>query len=239
MAVSFTTIPAGDLGAGTSEEQSPAPPPSSRKVPKKNIVGNVYGMLRVISYVGVSGSAGKFLCLCECGQEKIFPGKDLRREKRKSCGTCYRKKFGGPTPYRDGKHSTISQVYREYANSAKKRGLEFSISMEEFEVLIFSCCSYCGIPPSTIKNKYVKKDGSPASNTRGKEIRPERIAQATLAYNGVDRIDNAIGYTSDNCVTACKQCNLAKYTYSKEQFLVWAERVVKFNGGFFQHNKRA
>lgn len=34
-------------------------------------------------------------------------------------------------------------------------------------------------------------------------------------YNGVDRLDNALGYTRENCVPACRPCNAAKNAISK------------------------
>ncbi len=44
---------------------------------------------------------------------------------------------------------------------------------------------------------------------------------------GIDRVDNNIGYTTPNCVSCCKMCNLAKGTISKELFLYMCERVYK------------
>lgn len=37
--------------------------------------------------------------------------------------------------------------------------------------------------------------------------------------NGIDRVDNSIGYSSENCVTACWKCNRIKHTYSREFFI--------------------
>lgn len=37
--------------------------------------------------------------------------------------------------------------------------------------------------------------------------------------NGIDRVDNSIGYQEDNCVTACWKCNRMKHIYDKEFFL--------------------
>lgn len=40
-------------------------------------------------------------------------------------------------------------------------------------------------------------------------------------YNGIDRIDNSKGYTKENSITACKQCNISKSTYSQQDFINW------------------
>jgi hypothetical protein len=45
--------------------------------------------------------------------------------------------------------------------------------------------------------------------------------------NGIDRIDNEIGYQSDNCVPCCKHCNYVKGNLSNEDFNTWKNRFVK------------
>lgn len=47
-------------------------------------------------------------------------------------------------------------------------------------------------------------------------------------YNGVDRLDNAVGYLPGNCVPCCKFCNLAKAGGSYEEFVAYLDRVVEF-----------
>jgi hypothetical protein len=38
--------------------------------------------------------------------------------------------------------------------------------------------------------------------------------------NGIDRVDNALGYTVDNCVSACWKCNRIKHAYHKTFFIL-------------------
>jgi hypothetical protein len=45
------------------------------------------------------------------------------------------------------------------------------------------------------------------------------------AYNGLDRIKNAEGYTFENVVSCCYICNRAKSTMTQEEFLAWISRV--------------
>jgi hypothetical protein len=49
--------------------------------------------------------------------------------------------------------------------------------------------------------------------------------------HGIDRLDNAKGYTEGNSVTACADCNYAKRKMSVSEFLTWAQRLVRFNSG--------
>jgi hypothetical protein len=44
--------------------------------------------------------------------------------------------------------------------------------------------------------------------------------------NGIDRIDNTIGYTMGNCVPCCKHCNYVKGHLSQVDFETWKNRFV-------------
>ena len=48
-------------------------------------------------------------------------------------------------------------------------------------------------------------------------------------YNGIDRVDNKIGYTLKNCVTCCKYCNNAKKDNDVDEFKEWLEYVKTIN----------
>jgi hypothetical protein len=41
----------------------------------------------------------------------------------------------------------------------------------------------------------------------------------------LDRLDNSVGYTPDNCVPCCTQCNTAKGCLTPEAFVAWVARV--------------
>lgn len=48
---------------------------------------------------------------------------------------------------------------------------------------------------------------------------------AAAPVNGIDRVDNSRHYVPDNVVTACKICNRAKHTMTREEFEAWAIRI--------------
>lgn len=48
--------------------------------------------------------------------------------------------------------------------------------------------------------------------------------------NGIDRRDNSLGYTTENSVSACSDCNYAKRKMSAHDFLSWASRVASYKG---------
>ena len=47
------------------------------------------------------------------------------------------------------------------------------------------------------------------------------------APNGIDRVNNEIGYKLDNCKPCCKHCNYVKGDLSIEDFEKWKNRFVK------------
>ncbi len=138
-----------------------------------------------------------WLCRCDCGKELWVRSDVLVNKKRKSCGCDKRAGELG-----DG---VMGAVYASYKGNAKRRSIEFDISKEFFKEITSNNCYYCGSPPSNyryIKNYY-----------------------GDFKYNGIDRIDNNVGYEKSNCVPCCKKCNRAKDIMSKNEFLEWVESV--------------
>lgn len=99
----------------------------------------------------------------------------------------------------------LNSLYYSYAFSAEKRNHEFSLSIEEFKNFIYSTCYYCKSPPSNIKTFKSKKK---------------------VKYNGIDRIDNSLGYSMNNCVPCCGFCNYAKQGRTQKDFLVWLNHLA-------------
>jgi hypothetical protein len=92
--------------------------------------------------------------------------------------------------------------YKRFIYTSKKRKLDCLISESEFLNLIFGNCYYCGDAPSTTTLRYSKKN-----------------------RNGIDRVNNDIGYETNNCVSCCANCNMAKRQLTKEQFLELIRKI--------------
>ena len=45
-------------------------------------------------------------------------------------------------------------------------------------------------------------------------------------HNGIDRIDNNIGYESKNVVSCCKICNYAKSNMNYKDFILWIQKAA-------------
>lgn len=101
----------------------------------------------------------------------------------------------------------MNQILRALHQGAKARGYEVSLTPEQIVGLMSQPCRYCGTMNSNLSSH------------------PEY--HGTFAYNGIDRVDNSLGYTIDNVVPCCKHCNIAKRDRTTDQFLAWIARVFE------------
>jgi len=151
-------------------------------------------LLKMVSAIPTSkNNPPKYLCKCDCGVEKIISWNCIQKGTTRSCG-CSRK-FAHSKEKGLG---NFNKLYNSYKNNSKRRNLNFELDVEEFRELTKKNCFYCNIEPSTRYN---------SKNMNGEYI-----------YNGIDRINNDIGYTLENCVPCCGICNLMKRNLSLEEF---------------------
>lgn len=84
--------------------------------------------------------------------------------------------------------------------------------MEWFIGLTTQECYLCGAPPS----QAYRHDKNPAHSE-------------PFYYNGIDRVDNSMGYVSGNLYACCKTCNYAKGQLTLEQFLIHVAQIYELN----------
>lgn len=96
-----------------------------------------------------------------------------------------------------------SRYYLNYKNMANKRKKEFLLSELEFCNIVKNNCYLCGKHNSEFHN------------------------------NGIDRIDNNIGYQYNNCKACCGTCNYMKKDYSIHELL---NKIIKIYD--YQNNTR-
>jgi hypothetical protein len=171
---------------------------------RERLEGNRYGRLVVLSYeYDDKNRRPYYKCLCDCGKEKIIQGYLLKNNKTKSCGCIRLEAISKPSG-----EASFNALYSHYRWSAKKRGYNFNLSKENFKKLTSSDCFYCGEKPS-------------------KENRNGKSTQSPYIYNGIDRIDNTIGYEENNVVSCCEQCNKSKRMMSSKDFISWIKKVYE------------
>lgn len=180
----------------------------------KSFVGKKIGRLTILRLGPPDSRAGsRWICSCECGST-IITRKDNLRDLR-SCGCLhveYARRQGLQNINRRGPGTIAEEniAFARYRISAKKRNLEFGLTIEEFRKIIKQDCHYCGGQPSGIWKTHA---------TLGTD----------LIYNGIDRVDSSIGYVTSNMVPCCKTCNYMKRMLSVDEFLSHVRRICAHN----------
>jgi len=116
--------------------------------------------------------------------------------------------------------ATRNMIISRYRHAAKQRGLVWELTVEQFVVVTQQNCHYCGAPPT-------ERDYVYHSNLRQREQR----YNGGWVCNGIDRKDNAVGYALENCLPCCKTCNLSKRDMGYDEFMLYLEKVVRFQTG--------
>jgi len=165
----------------------------------KDVTGQRFGRLLIVKRISEHPSV--WLSTCDCGSEKQIPGKHVGCVF--SCG-CLQKDVVRIEPGR----ATRNNVLYVYKSNAKRRGFGWFLSEEEFDKLTSSCCHYCGVPPST--------------------LREDKGNYGSYLYNGIDRIENTGDYQISNTVSCCKECNYAKRDMTYDQFVAFLKRAGQF-----------
>lgn len=181
----------------------------SRKI--KDLSGQKFHHLSVKCLAGSNRQGSKtWLCVCECGKEKVYSSDHLTRKKSpvKSCG-CKAIKKGSAHPQWSG-HGEISgnwfysHILRERKQSSRKK-IEVEITIEDIWKLFLEQGRKCALS--------------------GVEL----VISGTTHYNtaSVDRIDSSKGYVLGNIQWVHKHINFMKRTYSQEYFIDMCKKVAQ------------
>lgn len=178
--------------------------------PFVNICGEKHGRLSVVQYIGVSNVSKNrmWLCQCDCGKFKAVTSRDLRTGQTKSCGCLWRENLGksaGANKLPAGE-SAFNQLFYNYKKSSRQRGYAWALTKEQFKELTQQNCYYCGALPLV-------------------KFKAQEHTNGDYVGNGVDRVDNSIGYINGNVRPCCSLCNRAKADMSEAEFTGWIRRV--------------
>lgn len=175
----------------------------------KNLINKKFGFLTVLRFIdNQADSYGTWWeCLCECGKLHNVVSHSLVTGQTKSCG-CKAGILYSEKKTKDNNESVINTLYSSYQSHAKKLKIDFLLTNNEFKIFIQDSCYYCGASQSNIRKL--------KSLTGPKEFK----------YNGIDRVDSSKNYQVENCVTACKDCNLAKRKLSHNDFILLAKKIA-------------
>ena len=139
--------------------------------------GAEFGKLIVLRYAGEEealqrGSRHLWLCGCDCGNEVVVPGTNLKAANGKTRGvtSCGCSRHGPKLGKRKPEDRAISwmparnKVLGTYRRNAEKAGRIWDLSDEDFDRLTSLDCHYCGSAPSTVV-RLGRYEGTPLSTT--------------------------------------------------------------------------
>lgn len=168
-------------------------------------VGSKIGLLTMIEPCGKEGTVcKKWKCQCDCGNIVYKSRSSITtRGETADCG-CRTTWPDLPKGRRNGGASPFERSMSVFAKGSSKRGLDFSLTRDQVMELFLGDCYYCGAPPA----------------------RTENAREQFIVRNGVDRVDNSIGYIPSNCVSCCYPCNWSKNDESVEVFIERCKRIA-------------
>lgn len=189
----------------------------------KNLLGQTFGRLTVLSrVVGVGSRHGaRWLCRCSCGVEKDFAGSNLTSGNTTSCGCVHREQLVERNA-RQAFEPWLADMllykrklgYRQVraklgTNQFSSKGpgtphptmtLDWGLDLTAYTQLVTSPCFYCGAAPNQQPHGVL-------------------LRQQGALRNGIDRIDNTRGYEPANCVPCCRSCNWEKGAQTQVEFI--------------------
>lgn len=180
---------------------------------KTNMVGKRFGKLVVIVATKSEKNRARWVCQCDCGVKCIATGKTLREGRKQSCG-CIKREQSKELVKKLHKNNELSygeascnHLYSVYKHNALKRDLEYSLTIEDFKRLTSLNCYYCNDAPKYAHNGVT--------------------CSTPYIYNGIDRVNNSIGYTLDNSIPCCRTCNWMKRTQLQSDFIEKCAAITK------------
>ena len=140
----------------------------------------------------------RWLCKCVCGTIEEHGTTEIRSGDSWRCRECWKR-----SKAKSGAAFRI--LFGNYKRAAKKRGIVWELTEEQFRELTSSPCFYTGKLPSNLK---VAPSGE------------------VYTYNGIDRLDSTQGYVLDNCVPCIGIVNTAKMDLPLGRFIEMCQQVA-------------
>lgn len=171
-----------------------------------DLTGNKYNLLTVVGYSHTENGNAVWRCKCECGNETLVRGSNLKSNAVKSCGCLLHKEH-------DTHHLSQTRLYKIYA-SMKSR------------------CYDTKIP---YYDNYGGRGITVCEEWRKDFLEFYKWANENGYQDGltIDRIDNNKGYAPDNCRWATKKeqarnrrnCVLITYNGKTQTLVEWCEEL--------------
>lgn len=164
-----------------------------------DLTGKRYGRLTVIERgpdADTKRNRIRWKCICDCGNKVMVRPGDLKRGNTKSCG-CYWREQHQETRKLPMDTAFKHAIWQRIKSSAKKRRINFTVTIDQVWEVCQLPCHYCGSQPS---NK-IKHDGQ------------------SFTFQGIDRKDSRKGYIPGNILPCCQHCNVEKGSKSYKWYM--------------------
>lgn len=176
----------------------------------KDLTGKTFGRLTVLGFIGkAKGKVSRWLCQCDCGSQIVTYSHYMTTGDTHSCG-CLRKEVTG--------------------NQSRSHGLSKTVEYRIWFGIIDRC-------RRVANSAYARYGGRGISVCQEWEDSFEQFLADMGKRPGrrysIDRIDNALGYSPDNCrwATDKEQANntrrnhIIEYQGERLNLLQWSERT--------------
>lgn len=162
-------------------------------------IGATFGKLTVLEKLGNHKNGCPIVrCKCACGNYANVIVSNLLKKKSATVSCgCYNKDKNL------SKHPWFTEFNAYIYNVVEKRNLSFNLSLDDFQEICSATCFYCGSPPKT------------------------KMQVGRGLKNGIDRINNVIGYEPSNCVSCCWNCNRMKGKMTHKEFTDHIQKIYK------------
>jgi len=183
----------------------------------KDLTGQKFGRLFVMKRISDKGIKHiNWLCRCDCGVVKSINGDALKKGSTKSCG-CLRKDMGSWNKGKTGMTSHMfrgegelpASLYSEIKYKAKKREIEFDLTIGELWELYIVQGFKCAISKQYIE---FEDKGFMYSNVCS-----------------LDRIDSSKGYVRGNVQWLDRRINFMKQSMSQKDFIDMCKTIAANN----------
>lgn len=181
-----------------------------------NLIGKTFNKIKVLSFSHVEKHRRFYNIKCLRCNNLSYMRSDrfTGTQKLSTCKKCRQDNAILTSKKRASTNTVYTSLYAHCKKGALTRDLIFLISLDDFKKLIVENCFYCGSEPcvSNTSKRYNKTKNE-------------------IKHNGIDRVDNNIGYILDNCVACCKTCNFMKKDHSTFDFLNHIKKIYVYNEG--------
>ena len=171
-----------------------------------DLAGQKFGKLTCLHQGNFCGNHRTWICRCDCGNIHKTLATNLLSRKIQSCG-CIGTSFGKNNVNWKGYEEISGQYWSSIQINAKRRKIEFSISIDDVWKIFLEQGRKCALSGVSLNFSENRKEKSKATAS-------------------LDRIDSTKGYIPGNVQWVHKDVNSMKMNFPESYFLELCGRII-------------